>query len=76
MSWNYRIMKHEDEETWYGIHEVFYKDGKIALWTEKPVEVLADSVEDLGEVLKMMMKDYRLSKEAVLDFNMQPEVKL
>jgi hypothetical protein len=47
MSWNYRVIRTEDEFT---IHEVFYRDGKtVAGWTETPVYPRAKSAEDLRQ---------------------------
>lgn len=49
MTWNYRVVHTGDE---YGIHEVYYDPTG---WTVEPVPVVADSVEDLRDVLNRML---------------------
>ena len=63
MSWNYRIIYHDDDEhPYYGLHEVFYsKKGKIKFWTER-ADVVGEGNKDegVGEIisaLKMMLHD-------------------
>lgn len=56
--WNTRIIKHtvkgkEYCETYYGVHEVYYyKDGRPAMWTEKPIDVTFENSEELETMLK------------------------
>jgi hypothetical protein len=66
-------MYHEFEgEEWYAIHEVFYtEDGKIVAWTQNPVDVIAESVEGIGWVLRSMLKD--VHEYPVLSYDMEPE---
>lgn len=65
--WNYRIVKkvtkHNDpslgasEDTWFGIHEVYYDaEGHPEVCSEEPIEPFGESVEEVRESLKMMMK--------------------
>ena len=63
MTWNYRIIYHDDDEIqpYYGLHEVFYsKKGKIKFWTKEP-DVVGESVKDIKQQLKMMLKDVKKS---------------
>lgn len=57
MSWNYRVIKHSNEnETWYGIHEVYYgTNDQPHSWTEDSI-VISDSPEGLRLILSSMMK--------------------
>ncbi|MEK9735733.1 MAG: hypothetical protein VW239_00255 [Candidatus Nanopelagicales bacterium] len=50
MSWGYRILRHDGDETVYAMHEVYYdKDGNPNGWAEKAMYV-ADSAVELKEV--------------------------
>ena len=75
MTWNYRVIKHEDEiageiEESLGIHEVYYNDdGSLWQYTADPVGVVADSVAELKEVLAMMAKAIELPVLEKGDFN-------
>ena len=62
MSWNYRIIYHDDDEhPYYGLHEVFYtKKGDIKSWS-LDADVVGDSVNDLKSSVKMMLKDIKNS---------------
>ena len=56
--WNYRIIKFDDH---VGLYEVIYNDqGEISCHSEKP-EAVGDTVEELGDTLKMMLQDYERS---------------
>lgn len=56
MTWNYRVMRYQDEIIGdsFGIHEVYYDDGTPSTFTEKAVGVVADTTDELREVLAMM----------------------
>lgn len=58
MTWNYRVIYHdEDEHPYYGLHEVYYnEDSSIASWTKDSFVVGDDQAEILSS-LKMMVKD-------------------
>jgi len=61
----------DQDETTFGIYEVFYDDqGRAWAVTENPVEVSGDSVDDLAKTLKWMKA--ALSKK-VLDYDKIPE---
>ena len=56
-TWNHRIVKdkYDNGEIYYGIYEVFYdKGGEPDGYTEKPMDVTGDSLEDLKEYYEMM----------------------
>ena len=65
--WNNRIIKHEKDDTvWYAVHEVFYNDnGGINGYTENPITILGETVEEVKSQLKMIMKD--IEKHEVID---------
>ena len=50
MSWNYRVIEHEDEDVkFYQIHEVYYdKDGNPESMTEDASLPFGDNVEELN----------------------------
>ena len=58
--WNYRIVKHSNENPdaeWFGLYETYYNDeGKVCAITENP-ETTGATVEELTESIKMMLKD-------------------
>jgi hypothetical protein len=60
MGWNHRVIKEGDEaDSWYAIHEVYYdRDSKdlVQGWTENPVRVIGDSLEDLRWTLEKMLE--------------------
>jgi hypothetical protein len=62
--WNNRVIRRthvRDEGVWitFGIHEVYYTDGKPTSCTENPVEPFGETIEELQEV----MEHYRLALE-------------
>jgi len=58
MSWNYRIVRHDDHGGWYAIHEVYYNSkGQICLISVDPDGPTGDTMQDL-------VADFRLQKEA------------
>ena len=66
MSWNYRVMKHENKgQEWYGIHEVYYTN-------RKPTSLSADAMHPSGETEAELHADIQLMLEAfnkpVLDY--------
>jgi hypothetical protein len=56
MTWDHRVVRkiHHGEQS-LGIHEVFYDEDAGTSWTEDPVEVVGDSIEDLRETLERML---------------------
>ncbi len=58
MSWNHRVMRHINpihKKEMLQIHEVYYdEDGKPNGYTEDPVSVHGDDLEELGWVLDQM----------------------
>ena len=67
LMWNNRIVKHEKDDTvWYSVHEVFYnKNGGINSYTEDPITILGETVEEVKSQLKMIMRD--IEKHEVID---------
>jgi len=59
MSWNYRIIHHDDDKhPYYGLHEIYYyeDDNSISTWTVE-ASVVGDDVEEIVSSLKMMLND-------------------
>lgn len=63
--WNYRIFKYKDGA--FGIHEAYYKNGKLESWTQEPI-IVGDSVNELSKVLKMIQSDILRFKEEIIEF--------
>ena len=61
MSWNYRVVEEEFEnEPYYYIKEVYYdKDGNPELLTEDPVQLDGESVKEIMDDLKLIMKAFQ-----------------
>ena len=67
MTWNYRIMRRKCKETgemYYSLNEVFYKDGKLSMYSETN-EVIGNTKDEIISVLEMMIKDAK-KKQPVL----------
>lgn len=54
MTWHYQIMRHSDQQ--YAVHE-YYPTEDGGGWTEEPIKIEGDSVEDIREQLKMILND-------------------
>ncbi len=56
MTWNYRVMKHVEEDfTYYHIHEVYYnEDGSVASCSQYQCSPFGADVEELTEDFKLM----------------------
>ena len=65
--WNNRIVKHKkDDAVWYSVHEVFYNDnGGITFYTENPITIFGETVEEVKSQLEMITKD--IEKHEVID---------
>lgn len=64
MSWNYRIMSHNKE--YYAVHEVYYdSDNKVNGYTSMPINVIADTPEELKSVYKMIGEAF---KKPILEY--------
>jgi len=65
--WNNRIVKHEkDGVIWCSVHEVFYNEnGGINGYTDKPITIVGETVEDVKSQLEMIAKD--IEKHEVID---------
>jgi len=62
MHWNHRVIFNGST---YAIHEVYYEDGKIEAWTEEPIRLIGESIEDLRVDLTRMLAC--LNKEVIDD---------
>ena len=56
--WNHRVVKSlENGQDWYTIREVFYNhDGSIFAYTEEPVDVSGETIEELRQSLGWMIE--------------------
>ena len=65
--WHYQLMKHTAGETYvyYAIHEYYEMDEGDG-WTENPVDVTGDSIEDVKKALMLMLHD--IDKHGVKDY--------
>lgn len=57
MGWNYRVMRHSGAQgqVWLAIHECYYDDqGEVISWTEDPVMLSGESVEEMRNDLIRM----------------------
>ncbi len=70
MSWNNRIMRHVEDngEVWYGLHEVYYRRGKVWLWDETPTSITGDTPSDMFGLLANCVRDAWKSRHEILDF--------
>jgi tetrahydromethanopterin S-methyltransferase subunit H len=68
MSWNHRVLKEKlnNGDDWYSVREVFYNnDGSIFAYTEKPVDIAGDSLEDLREYVQWILDCF--DKDVLVD---------
>ena len=65
--WHYQVMRHKDSfgEDYYAIHEYYNMDGS-GTWTENPVDVSGESIEDLRKALWCMLHD--IDTHGVVDY--------
>lgn len=69
--WHYQLMYHKyekplyDEDGYYAVHEYYEMDDDPA-WTENPVEVTGNSIEDVKKSLLLMLQD--IDKHGVKDY--------
>jgi hypothetical protein len=61
--WNHRVVKRivrefDQDVEWVGIHEVFYSsaDESDPGWTEEPISVEGETVDELRETLERMFR--------------------
>jgi len=58
MSWDHRVVRQTlpDGSYWYSVREVFYNDdGTIYAYTENPVNISGESIEDLREYIQWIL---------------------
>ncbi len=66
--WNHRVVKETfpDGKSWYSVREVFYnKDKSIMGYTEEPVSICGDSIEEIREYCQWILEC--LDKEVLID---------
>ena len=65
--WHFQLMRHTDDngEEYFAMHE-YYPDKDGDSWTEAPVDVVGDTIEEVKEVLQMMLAD--IEKHGVKDY--------
>ena len=59
LHWDHRVVKEtlDNGEVWYSVREVYYnKDGSIFGYTDEPVGVVGESVDEIREELEMTLK--------------------
>ena len=65
MRWNHRVIKKGKDYEYLAIHEVHYRDdGTISSYTENPIPVIGESIEELRTVLEQML---RALDETIID---------
>lgn len=67
--WNYRIMRHTTEsgEKWYAMHEVYYRKGRVWLWSGEEAPLGDTPLELLGAII-MMLRAFWRSRHDILDY--------
>jgi hypothetical protein len=65
--WNHRVIKEQlAGEDWYSVREVFYNDDdSIYAYTEEPVDICGESIENLREYLQWCLAS--LDKDILID---------
>jgi hypothetical protein len=72
--WNHRIIRHiDDDSIYYAIHKFYYdEDGKVKGWTEEPIRIMEEGLEDLKVTLQRLIESFdnpvldEETKEAIL----------
>jgi hypothetical protein len=55
MTWNYRLIKHEDKGSeWFAIHEVYYENEKPVSCSVEPAEIVSDEEDGAIWILDKM----------------------
>jgi len=75
MTWDYRIMRHTEDDpadNWVAIHEVYYKDGEVISWATDPSIVIAGDSEPISDEVARFVE--ALGKE-VVDYELPRGVK-
>jgi hypothetical protein len=48
-----------DDSIYYAIHEVYYdENGKVTGWTEEPIRILEESLQDLKITLQRLLESF------------------
>lgn len=71
MTWNYRVIKHDQSRpAYFAVHEVYYDEkGNVQSWTAESVVIVGDSKQEVMKTLEYIMADVRhpVLKESELD---------
>jgi len=59
--WNHRVVKRivrefDKDVEWFGIHECFYGPSDESGWTDEPITVEGESIDELREALERMLR--------------------
>jgi hypothetical protein len=69
-NWHYQVMRHTNEKgvEYYAVHEYYPIDfpNEQDAWTEVPVSIDGETVEDIRWMLKAMLKD--IETHGVVDY--------
>jgi hypothetical protein len=76
MSWNYRVLKTEDQHgTHFGIHEVYYDEsGRPRMYSESPMSPYGETLEELADDLKRFSSAFTRPVLCDEDFNKEKKV--
>jgi hypothetical protein len=60
MTWNYRIVEYSEPvyRKGFGLHEVYYKDGRDDSMSEEPVAPIASSMAELRERIDLILSAF------------------
>ena len=58
MTWNYRIVKINNGNIWYGLFEVYYNDARLPYTrTKDPIGFTGDDDQDVIKAMAMAFQD-------------------
>ena len=70
MSWNYRVMKYDNEG--FGIHEVYYhKDGSLKAYSVNAIAPYGEDTDELREDMLLQLKAFGRPILTKADFNFE-----
>jgi len=77
--WNYRVLATKNNYgTWFGVHEVFYRDKKPFMYSENSVAMRGETAKELQDDYSRMAEAFKLPVLTDEDFpkrNYEPESK-
>ncbi len=72
--WNYRVIYDPESES-FSIHEVYYENNKPTMWTENPVSIVGDDLNQLSNSFSWMQKAFSKPILKVLDGKLVEETR-